>query len=58
MSYRDIEGPLRSNQTFQDMLKLETVPGHNTIQRSMEKILRGYLKDLNQKLTFSFKKGG
>ena len=56
MPYRDIESLLRSNQTFQEMLELKTVPDHNTIQRSMEKIPMDYLKDLNQKLTFSFKK--
>jgi hypothetical protein len=56
MPYRDIESLLRSNKTFQEMLELKTVPDHNTIQRSMEKIPLGYLKDLNQKLTFSFKK--
>jgi len=54
--YRDIESLLRSNKTFQEMLELQTVPDHNTIQRSMEKIPLGYLKDLNQKLTFAFKK--
>jgi len=56
MPYRDIESLLRSNQTFQEMLDLKNVPDHNTIQRSMEKIPINYLKDLNQKLTFSFKK--
>lgn len=56
MPYRDIESLLRSNQTFQETLELKTIPDHNTIQRSMEKIPLGYLKDLNQKLTFSFKK--
>jgi len=56
MPYRDIENLLKSNKTFQDMLELKTVPDHNTIQRSMAKIPLGYLKDLNQKLTFSFKK--
>ena len=56
MPYRDIESLLRSNQTFQEMLDLNNVPDHNTIQRSMEKIPINYLKDLNQKLTFSFKK--
>ena len=56
MPYRDIESLLRSNQTFKEMLELKNVPDHNTIQRSMEKIPIDYLKDLNQKLTFSFKK--
>jgi hypothetical protein len=56
MPYRDIESLLRSNKTFQEMLELQTVPDHNTLQRSMEKIPLGYLKDLNQKLTFAFKK--
>ena len=56
MPYRDIESLLISNKTFQNMLELKTVPDHNTIQRSMEKIPIDYLKDLNQKLTFSFKK--
>jgi transposase len=56
MPYRDIESLLRSNQTFQKMLGLKKVPDHNPIQRSMEKIPIDYLKDLNQKLTFSFKK--
>lgn len=56
MPYRDIESLIRSNKTFQEMLDLEKIPDHNTIQRAMEKIPLGYLKDLNQKLTFSFKK--
>ena len=56
MPYRDIESLLRSNQTFQEMLELKNVPDHNTIQRSMEKIPIDYLRNLNQKLTFSFKK--
>lgn len=56
MPYRDIESLLRSNKSFQEMLKLAAVPDHNTIQRAMAKIPLGYLKDLNQKLTFSFKK--
>ena len=56
MPYRDIESLIRSNKTFQDMLKLDRVPDHNTIQRAMEKIPIDYLKDLNQKLTSSFKK--
>ena len=54
MPYRDIESLIRSNQTFQDMLDLDYVPDHNTIQRAMEKIPLEYLEDLNQKLTFSF----
>lgn len=56
MPYRDIESLIRSNKTFQDVLQLEKIPDHNTIQRAMAKIPLGYLKDLNQKLTFSFKK--
>jgi hypothetical protein len=56
MPYRDIESLIRSNRTFQEILELKTVPDHNTIQRAMEKIPIGYLKDINQKLTFSFKK--
>jgi hypothetical protein len=56
MPYRDIESLIRSNQSFQDILHLNTIPDHNTIQRAMAKMPLGYLKDLNQKLTFSFKK--
>jgi hypothetical protein len=56
MPYRDMESLLRSNQTFQNMLGLDRVPDHNTIQRAMEKIPMEYLEELNQKLTFSFKK--
>ena len=56
MPYRDMESLIRSNKTFQDMLDLDRVPDHNTIQRAMEKIPMRYLEDLNQKLTFSFKK--
>ena len=56
MPYRDIESLIRSNKTFQDVLQLKMIPDHNTIQRAMAKIPLGYLKDLNQKLTFSFKK--
>ena len=56
MPYRDIESLIRSNQTFQEMLHLDSVPDHNTIQRAMEKIPMEYLENLNQKLTFSFKK--
>jgi hypothetical protein len=56
MPYRDMESLIRSNQTFQEMLGLDRVPDHNTIQRTMEKIPMEYLENLNQKLTFSFKK--
>lgn len=56
MPYRDIEGLIRSNQTFQDILHLDKIPDHNTIQRAMAKIPLGYLKELNQKLTMAFKK--
>ena len=56
MPYRDMESLIRSNQTFQEMLHLDRVPDHNTIQRAMEKIPMEYLENLNQKLTFSFKK--
>jgi hypothetical protein len=56
MPYRDMESLIRSNKTFQDMLKLDRVPDHNTIQRAMAKIPMDYLENLNQKLTFSFKK--
>lgn len=56
MPYREIESLIRSNKTFQEMLNLEKIPDHNTIQRAMEKIPMEYIKDLNQKLTFSFKK--
>jgi hypothetical protein len=56
MPYRDIESLIRSNKTFQEILKLEKIPDHNTIQRAMAKIPMNYLLELNQKLTFSFKK--
>jgi len=56
MPYRDIESLIRSNKTFQEMLQLKEIPDHNTIQRAMAKIPMDYLKDLNQRLTFSFKK--
>lgn len=56
MPYRDIESLIHSNKTFQELLKLKRIPDHNTIQRAMARIPLGYLKDLNQKLTFSFKK--
>jgi hypothetical protein len=56
MPYRDMESLIRGNQTFQNMLNLDRVPDHNTIQRAMEKIPMEYLENLNQRLTFSFKK--
>jgi hypothetical protein len=56
MPYRDIESLIRSNKTFQDMLDLEHIPDHNTIQRAMAKISIDYLQSLNQRLTFVFKK--
>jgi len=56
MPYRDIESLIRSNKTFQDLLGIDKIPDHNTIQRAMAKIPLGYLKELNQKLTFAFKK--
>jgi len=56
MPYRDIESLIRGNKTFQDMLKIKHVPDHNTIQRAMAKIPMEYLQQLNQRLTFSFKK--
>lgn len=58
MPYRDIESLLRANQTFRDLLDLEEVPDHNTIQRAMEKIPLDYLKLLNGKLSIAFKKNG
>ena len=58
MPYRDIESLIRGNKTFQDMLNLEHLPDHNTIQRAMAKIPMEYLENLNQKLTFTFKKKG
>ena len=56
MPYRDIESLIRSNRTFQEILQLEKIPDHNTIQRAMAKIPMDYLQELNQRLTFSFKK--
>jgi hypothetical protein len=56
MPYRDIESLVRSNKTFQEILQLKKIPDHNTIQRAMAKIPMSYLKELNQRLTFSFKK--
>jgi hypothetical protein len=56
MPYRDIESLLRANKTFQEMLLLDEIPDHNTIQRAMEKISLDYLQDLNGKLAVSFKK--
>jgi hypothetical protein len=58
MPYRDIESLIRGNKTFQDMLKIKHIPDHNTIQRAMAKIPMEYLENLNQKLTFTFKKRG
>lgn len=58
MPYRDIEGLLRANQTFRDLLDLEEVPDHNTIQRAMEKIPLEYLKAINGRLSTAFKKNG
>ena len=43
MPYRDIESLIRSNKTFQEVLQLEKIPDHNTIQRAMAKIPLGYL---------------
>jgi len=56
MPYRDIESLIRSNKTFQEVLKIEKIPDHNTIQRAMGKIPLEYLQDLNSKLAMSFKK--
>ena len=56
MPYRDMESLIRGNKTFQEMLKIKQIPDHNTIQRAMAKIPIEYLQDLNQKLTFTFKK--
>ena len=56
MPYRDMESLIRSNQTFQEILQLDSVPDHNTIQRAMAKIPMDYLEGLNQKLVFNFKK--
>jgi transposase len=58
MPYRDIESLIRSNKTFQEILKLDKIPDHNTIQRAMAKIPMDYLQGLNQRLTFCFKKRG
>ena len=56
MPYRDIESLIRGNKSFQDLLDLKKIPDHNTIQRAMAKIPMVYLKNLNQKLTYCFKK--
>ena len=56
MPYRDIESLIRSNKTFQEILQLKKIPDHNTIQRAMTKIPMDYIQELNQRLTFSFKK--
>jgi hypothetical protein len=56
MPYRDIESLILSNKTFQEILKIKQIPDHNTIQRAMAKIPMEYLQDLNQRLTFVFKK--
>jgi hypothetical protein len=56
MPYRDIESLIRGNKTFQEMLNLKKIPDHNTIHRAMAKIPMEYLQDLNQRLTFAFKK--
>ena len=56
MPYRDIESLIRSNKTFQNMLKIKHIPDHNTIQRAMAKIPMNYLQMLNQQLTMAFKK--
>jgi hypothetical protein len=56
MPYRDIESLIRGNKTFQEILQLKQIPDHNTIQRAMAKIPIKYLQDLNQRLTYSFKK--
>ncbi len=56
MPYRDIESLLRANKTFQEILDLENIPDHNTIQRAMEKIPLEYLQHLNDKLAIKFKK--
>jgi len=56
MPYRDIESLLRANKTFQEILDLDDIPDHNTIQRAMEKIPLEYLQHLNNKLTMVFKK--
>jgi hypothetical protein len=56
MPYRDIESLLRANKTFQEILDLDHIPDHNTIQRVMEKIPLEYLQHLNDKLAIKFKK--
>jgi hypothetical protein len=58
MPYRDIESLIRSNKSFQVLLGLDKIPDHNTIQRAMAKIPLVYLKELNRRLTFVFKKRG
>jgi hypothetical protein len=56
MPYRDIENLISCNKTFQQILHLSNIPDYNTIQPAMEKIPMEYLKQLNQRLIFSFKK--
>ena len=56
MPYRDIESLIRSNNIFQEILQLEKIPDHNTIQRAMAKMPMDYIQNLNQRLTMSFKK--
>ena len=58
MTYRDIEGLLKTNATLRRELNLVVVPDHNTIQRAMEKIPEEYFRKLNNKITINFKKRG
>lgn len=58
MTYRDIEGLLKTNATLRRELNLTVVPDHNTIQRAMEKIPEEYFRKLNNRITLNFKKRG
>ncbi|MBI5000917.1 MAG: transposase [Euryarchaeota archaeon] len=58
MTYRDVEGLLRANETLRKELELSEVPDHNTIQRATEKMPADYLRRINDKITIKFKKRG
>jgi len=54
--YRDIEVYLNDNKQTLAHFNLQ-VPDHNTIWRTMPFLSEAYLKELNQKVSLSLKKG-
>lgn len=57
MDYRTIESFLRVNREFLEIMELDKPPSKSVIHDAVKRIPQGYLKQLNDRLVESFKKG-